>query len=63
MEEKHNARAHKIRESWVRVMEARLVREKLKECALVEGVNKNQVCKQLVEQYQAMLVTHRVENK
>lgn len=37
------AREEKIRQSWIGVMEARLVREKLAECWRTEGVNHYEV--------------------
>ena len=40
-----------IRESWVRAMEARLVRDELEKCQKSEGVNHYENCKWLSELY------------
>jgi hypothetical protein len=45
------ARDNAIRESWVKVMEARFVREELQKCHKYEGVNHYQSCKELAEKY------------
>lgn len=49
-----------IRESWVRVMEARLVREELRKCHKFEGVNHYQSCKELAEKYVELLKDAKV---
>ncbi|KIK62543.1 hypothetical protein GYMLUDRAFT_42008 [Collybiopsis luxurians FD-317 M1] len=46
---KFQARDEHIRESWVRAMEARLVREELEKCQRSEGVNAFENCKWLSE--------------
>ncbi|KAI0768111.1 NADH-ubiquinone oxidoreductase 12 kDa subunit [Trametes elegans] len=54
-------REHIIRESWVRAMEAKLVREKLERCYETEGVNHLESCKDLREEYITMLRENRVQ--
>jgi hypothetical protein len=54
------ARDAHIRESWVRAMEARLVREELQKCQKSEGVNHYENCKWLSEKYLTMLKENRV---
>lgn len=49
-----------IRESWIRAMEARLVRDKLQKCYRLEGVNHLENCKDLADQYTQMLKDNRV---
>ena len=49
-----------IRESWVRTMEAKLVRDKLDHCYQTEGVNHMESCKDLRERYIEMLRENRV---
>ncbi|EIW57362.1 NADH-ubiquinone oxidoreductase 12 kDa subunit [Trametes versicolor FP-101664 SS1] len=50
-----------IRESWVRSVEAQLVREKLDRCYESEGVNHLESCKDLRERYIDMLRDNRVK--
>ncbi|KAI0635716.1 NADH-ubiquinone oxidoreductase 12 kDa subunit [Trametes polyzona] len=50
-----------IRESWVRTVEAQLVREKLDRCYETEGVNHMESCKDLRERYIDMLRDNRVK--
>ncbi|KAG6850693.1 hypothetical protein H0H93_009851 [Arthromyces matolae] len=50
-----------IRESWVRAMEARLVRDELEKCQRGEGVNHYENCKWLSEKYLDMLRENRVQ--
>ncbi|KAI0346565.1 NADH-ubiquinone oxidoreductase 12 kDa subunit [Trametopsis cervina] len=50
-----------IRESWIRTMEARLVRDNLQKCYRSEGVNHLENCKELAERYADMLRDHRVQ--
>lgn len=52
---RYNEREHHVRESWVKAMEARLVREELKKCYRGEGVNHMQNCKDLAERYALMI--------
>jgi hypothetical protein len=54
------ARDNHIRESWVKAMEARLVREELQKCHKFEGVNHYQSCKELAERYVDMLKDAKV---
>ena len=49
-----------MRESWVRTMEAKLVRDKLDHCYQTEGVNHMESCKELRERYIDMLRDNRV---
>jgi hypothetical protein len=58
--EKLAERDHHIRESWVKAMEARLVREELEKCQRSEGVNHYENCKWLSEKYLAMLRENKV---
>jgi hypothetical protein len=53
-------REHHIRESWVKAMEARLVREELEKCQKSEGVNHYENCKWLSEKYLTMLKENKV---
>lgn len=55
-----DAREAKLRSDWVKVMEARLVREELAKCWREEGVNHYQSCHALSEKYIDMIRTHRV---
>ncbi|KAM5538493.1 hypothetical protein V8D89_007826 [Ganoderma adspersum] len=50
-----------LRESWVRTMEAKLVRDKLDHCYETEGVNHLESCKDLRERYIEMLRDNRVQ--
>ena len=49
-----------IRESWVKAMEAKLVRDELEKCQRAEGVNHYENCKWLAEKYLHMLQDNRV---
>ena len=53
-------REHIVRESWVRTMEAKLVRDQLDRCYQTEGVNHLESCKDLRERYLDMLRDNRV---
>ncbi|KAI5481904.1 hypothetical protein MNV49_000181 [Pseudohyphozyma bogoriensis] len=55
------ARAEKIRQSWIGVMEARLVREELQKCWRTEGVNHYEQCHHLTAKYLDMLKTNKVQ--
>ncbi|CAD6581257.1 MAG: hypothetical protein CYPHOPRED_001530 [Cyphobasidiales sp. Tagirdzhanova-0007] len=55
-----DAREVKIREDWVKTMEARIVRDELAKCWREEGVNHYQSCHELVQKYVDMIRTHRV---
>lgn len=61
IKEKFEERDNNIRESWVRAMEARLVREELDKCQKAEGVNHYENCKWLSDKYLSMLQTNRVQ--
>lgn len=58
--EKLKQRDQDVRESWIRTMEARLVRDDLQKCYRVEGVNYLENCKDLAERYAQMLKDNRV---
>jgi len=55
------AREQKIREDWIRVMEARLIREKLDKCYRTEGVNHYRNCRALADLYFEALKTAKVQ--
>ena len=57
---KIEARDQHLRESWVKAMEARLVREELEKCQKSEGVNHYENCKWLSEKYLTMLKENKV---
>ncbi len=57
---KLEAREEHIRESWVKAMEARLVRDELEKCHRSEGVNHYENCKWLVDKYLVMLKESKV---
>jgi len=50
-----------IRESWVRAMEARIVRDQLQTCYRAEGVNHYEACRELSEKYITLLKENRVK--
>ncbi|KAL7424911.1 hypothetical protein Q5752_000598 [Cryptotrichosporon argae] len=50
-----------VRESWVKAMEARLVREELQKCYRGEGVNHLQNCKYIAEAYAAMIRDNKIK--
>ncbi|TBU32553.1 NADH-ubiquinone oxidoreductase 12 kDa subunit [Dichomitus squalens] len=50
-----------LRESWIRTMEAKLVRDQLDHCYQSEGVNHLESCKDLRERYLDMLKENRVK--
>ncbi|KAJ9071953.1 hypothetical protein DSO57_1032169 [Entomophthora muscae] len=54
------ARAQAVREDWVKVYEARIIRDVLARCYKTEGVNHYQHCRHLAEAYLERLQTHRV---
>jgi NADH dehydrogenase (ubiquinone) 1 beta subcomplex subunit 10 len=58
--ERVKAREAHIRESWVRAMEARIVRDELQRCQRAEGVNSYETCRDLAERYLSMLRDNRV---
>jgi len=55
------ARDAHVRETWVRAMEARIVRDMLKECHRVEGVNHYENCRDLADRYTSMLEDSKVK--
>ncbi|KAK0495383.1 NADH-ubiquinone oxidoreductase 12 kDa subunit [Armillaria luteobubalina] len=57
---KLEAREEHIRESWVKAMEARLMRDELEKCHRSEGVNHYENCKWLVDKYLVMLKENKV---
>lgn len=50
-----------IRESWVKAMEAKLVRDELEKCQKTEGVNHYENCRWLADKYLQMLRDNRVK--
>ncbi|KAJ3828232.1 hypothetical protein F5880DRAFT_1472978 [Lentinula raphanica] len=58
---KLQARDEHVRESWVRAMEARLVREELDKCQRTEGVNSFENCKWLSDKLLEKLNDSRVK--
>jgi NADH dehydrogenase (ubiquinone) 1 beta subcomplex subunit 10 len=54
------ARDAHVRESWVRAMEARIVRDQLQSCYRIEGVNHYETCRELSEKYTTLLRENRV---
>lgn len=56
------ARDHHIRESWVKAMELRLVRDELEKCQKNEGVNHYENCGWLADKYIQMLQNNRVRS-
>jgi len=44
-------REHIVREKWIHIEKAKILREKVKWCYRVEGVNHYQKCRHLVQQY------------
>jgi len=55
------AREAHVRESWVRAMEARIVRDQLQTCFRAEGVNHYETCHELSEKYITLLRENRVK--
>ncbi|EJD06671.1 uncharacterized protein FOMMEDRAFT_151969 [Fomitiporia mediterranea MF3/22] len=55
------AREEHIRESWVRTMEVKIVRDELTKCQRIEGVNHYENCKPWTEKYLKMLRENRVK--
>ncbi|KAJ7284632.1 hypothetical protein C8J57DRAFT_1497529 [Mycena rebaudengoi] len=49
------ARDEHIKESWVKAMEVRLVRDELDKCRKAEGANSLESCRWLAEKYTQML--------
>jgi len=61
LEAKFQEREEHVRESWVRAMMARLVRDELEKCQKSEGVNHYENCKWLSEKYLTMLEENKVK--
>ncbi|KAF8501383.1 hypothetical protein F5888DRAFT_1223550 [Russula emetica] len=55
------ARDAHVRESWVRAMEARIVRDQLQSCYRAEGVNHYEACRELSEKYITLLKENKVK--
>lgn len=55
------AREKKLRESWVKAMEAHLVRTELVKCQRYEGVNHLENCAWLSQKYLGMLQENKVK--
>ncbi|TFK49903.1 hypothetical protein OE88DRAFT_1808968 [Heliocybe sulcata] len=58
---KLKSRDEHMRESWIRAMEARIIRDELKKCQRGEGVNHLENCRWLAEKYATMLKENRVQ--
>lgn len=61
LQERLRARDEHVRESWVRAMEARIVRDELQKCHRAEGVNHYENCKELSDRYISMLRENKVK--
>jgi len=61
IEARLKAREEHIRETWVKAMEARIVRDNLSKCQKIEGVNHYERCRDLAERYTDMLKENRVK--
>ncbi|CAI0377889.1 unnamed protein product [Linum tenue] len=44
-------REHIVREKWIAIEKAKILRERLRWCYRVEGVNHHQKCRRLVDEY------------
>ncbi|KAN0063930.1 hypothetical protein ACQY0O_003536 [Thecaphora frezii] len=55
------AREERVREDWIKTMEARIVREELQKCHKAEGVNHYQVCAALAKKYHNLLADAKVK--
>ncbi|KAM0854162.1 hypothetical protein ACQ4PT_050615 [Festuca glaucescens] len=44
-------REHLVREKWIQIETAKIIRERLRWCYRVEGINHHQKCRHLVDQY------------
>ncbi|KAJ1296116.1 hypothetical protein BS78_01G274400 [Paspalum vaginatum] len=44
-------REHLVREKWIQIETAKIIRERLRWCYRIEGVNHHQKCRHLVDQY------------
>ncbi|KAI0077890.1 NADH-ubiquinone oxidoreductase 12 kDa subunit [Panus rudis PR-1116 ss-1] len=60
-QQKLKERDELLRESWVRSMEARIVRDSLQKCYRTEGVNHLESCKQLADKYLELIRENRVK--
>ena len=52
------AREQRVRDRFVGIAEARLLREEVKQCYYREGVNHYQKCRHLVQEYLARIKSH-----
>ncbi|EPQ27956.1 uncharacterized protein PFL1_04283 [Pseudozyma flocculosa PF-1] len=55
------SRDEKIREGWIKTMEARIVREELQKCHKAEGVNHYSACADLAKTYHSLLLDAKVK--
>ncbi|KAG2172459.1 hypothetical protein INT44_006632 [Umbelopsis vinacea] len=55
------AREQKIRDDWVKAMEARIIRDQLSKCYKTEGVNHYQNCRELADMYLKAVKENKVE--
>jgi NADH dehydrogenase (ubiquinone) 1 beta subcomplex subunit 10 len=44
-------REHLVREKWIQIETAKIIRERLRWCYRIEGVNHHKKCRHLVDQY------------
>jgi NADH dehydrogenase (ubiquinone) 1 beta subcomplex subunit 10 len=44
-------REHLVREKWIQIETAKIIRERLRWCYRIEGINHHQKCRHLVDQY------------
>uniref|UniRef100_A0A0D9XMV4 NADH dehydrogenase [ubiquinone] 1 beta subcomplex subunit 10-B n=1 Tax=Leersia perrieri TaxID=77586 RepID=A0A0D9XMV4_9ORYZ len=44
-------REHLVREKWIQIETAKIIRDRLRWCYRIEGVNHHQKCRHLVDQY------------
>ncbi|KAK9763233.1 hypothetical protein K7432_010297 [Basidiobolus ranarum] len=54
------ARNQRVREDWVKLMEERIVKKKLRECYKTQGVNHYENCRHLALSYLKSLRTNKV---
>jgi len=55
------SREEHIRETWIKAMEARIVRDELIKCQKMEGVNNYSECKHLSELYLRLMRENKVQ--
>lgn len=56
------SRDEHIRETWVRAMETRIVKDMLQECQRVESVNHYENCRELADKYISMMRENQVRS-